>query len=160
MPFAEVSIDGGELRFRRRSLGAFRGRLSDDGEHLAGALGDGDAALPITFQRGIAVPGAPARPLHPQAPFPYEVEEVCFDGSGCRLAGTLTKPLNQPRSLAMLAAAGLLVGVGTRLGTGCTSGHGVCGLSRLSPRSLAATLTFIASGMLAVLATRLLGGGS
>jgi hypothetical protein len=65
-----------------------------------------------------------------------------------------------PRSLAMLAAAGLLVGVGTRLGNGCTSGHGVCGLSRLSPRSLAATLTFIASGMLAVLTTRLLGAGS
>jgi uncharacterized membrane protein YedE/YeeE len=61
-------------------------------------------------------------------------------------------------SLAATAAAGLLVGVGTRLGNGCTSGHGVCGLSRLSPRSLAATLTFIASGMLLVALVRLLGG--
>jgi len=42
-----------------------------------------------------------------------------------------------------MAAAGLLVGVGTALGSGCTSGHGVCGLARLSPRSLAATATFM-----------------
>lgn len=45
-----------------------------------------------------------------------------------------------------LIIAGLLVGVGTRMGSGCTSGHAVCGLSRLSPRSLAATLTFMATG--------------
>ena len=48
--------------------------------------------------------------------------------------------------------AGLLVGVGTQLGSGCTSGHGVCGIARLSPRSLVATLCFMASGMAAVLA--------
>ncbi len=48
--------------------------------------------------------------------------------------------------LPLTAAAGLLVGFGTRLGSGCTSGHGVCGLSRLSARSLVATLTFIATG--------------
>lgn len=46
----------------------------------------------------------------------------------------------------VLIVAGLLVGYGTRLGSGCTSGHGVCGLSRLSPRSLAATLVFMAVG--------------
>ena len=46
-----------------------------------------------------------------------------------------------------LIVAGLLVGVGTRLGNGCTSGHGVCGLSRLSQRSLASVLTFMAVGM-------------
>lgn len=62
--------------------------------------------------------------------------------------------------LAVTAVAGLLVGVGTRLGSGCTSGHGVCGLSRLSPRSLASTLTFLATGAATVLAVRLLGGGS
>jgi uncharacterized membrane protein YedE/YeeE len=49
--------------------------------------------------------------------------------------------------------AGLLVGVGTRVGNGCTSGHGVCGVSRFSVRSIAATLTFIATGALVVLAT-------
>ena len=47
----------------------------------------------------------------------------------------------------VLIVAGLLVGLGTRYGGGCTSGHGVCGLSRLSPRSLVATLCFMASGM-------------
>lgn len=46
--------------------------------------------------------------------------------------------------------AGLLVGFGTILGSGCTSGHGVCGISRLSPRSIAATMLFIAAGVLAV----------
>jgi len=50
----------------------------------------------------------------------------------------------------LLALAGLLVGVGTRISGGCTSGHGVCGLSRVSRRSLVATLTFIATGALTV----------
>ena len=49
-----------------------------------------------------------------------------------------------------LGIAGVLVGFGTVLGSGCTSGHGVCGISRLSPRSLVATLTFIAAGVVAV----------
>ena len=50
----------------------------------------------------------------------------------------------------MLAAAGLLVGVGTRYGGGCTSGHGVCGMARLSPRSVVATCTFVAVGFVTV----------
>ena len=50
--------------------------------------------------------------------------------------------------------AGLLVGVGTNLGGGCTSGHGVCGVSRLSPRSLVATGAFMASGFLVVYVVR------
>ena len=49
-----------------------------------------------------------------------------------------------------LIVAGLLVGLGVRYGAGCTSGHGVCGLSRLSPRSLAATIAFMAAGFLTV----------
>tara|TARA_A100001391_G_scaffold46046_1_gene27115 strand:+ start:37677 stop:38108 length:432 start_codon:yes stop_codon:yes gene_type:complete len=53
-------------------------------------------------------------------------------------------------SLPWIAVAGLVVGVGTRLGSGCTSGHGVCGLSRLSPRSMVATLTFMATGIATV----------
>jgi uncharacterized membrane protein YedE/YeeE len=53
-----------------------------------------------------------------------------------------------------LVLAGVLVGVGTSYASGCTSGHGVCGLSRLSPRSLVATLAFMAAGMLTVLFTR------
>lgn len=84
---------------------------------------------------------------------------------GLVVSGTVGIPLlgnaGAPPGLLVALAAGLLVGVGTRLGNGCTSGHGVCGLSRLSPRSLAATLTFIATGALAVLATRgLLAGGA
>ena len=50
----------------------------------------------------------------------------------------------------LIVVAGLLVGLGTRYGSGCTSGHGVCGLSRMSPRSLAATLTFMATGFVVV----------
>ena len=54
-------------------------------------------------------------------------------------------------------AAGLLVGFGTRLGSGCTSGHGICGISRLSIRSIAATMTFVVVGMaIATLASRVL----
>ena len=54
------------------------------------------------------------------------------------------------RPFPILIIAGLLVGFGTRLGSGCTSGHGVCGVSRLSPRSLVATGTFIATGAIVV----------
>lgn len=64
-----------------------------------------------------------------------------------------------PRALPLVAVAGGLVGVGTRLGNGCTSGHGVCGLSRLSIRSLVATLTFMATGILVASAARVLGAG-
>jgi uncharacterized membrane protein YedE/YeeE len=55
---------------------------------------------------------------------------------------------------ALLVIAGLLVGWGTRYGSGCTSGHGVCGLSRLSPRSLVATLAFMGAGFVTVYALR------
>lgn len=54
----------------------------------------------------------------------------------------------------LILAAGLLVGFGTRLGSGCTSGHGVCGLARLSPRSLAAVSTFLVTAMLTVYVMR------
>ena len=57
-------------------------------------------------------------------------------------------------SVPLLIAAGLLVGFGTRLGNGCTSGHGVCGIGRLSPRSIAATLTFMAAAIATVFITR------
>ena len=53
-------------------------------------------------------------------------------------------------STPLMAIGGLLVGFGTRLGSGCTSGHGVCGLARLSPRSMAAVATFLGTGVLTV----------
>jgi uncharacterized membrane protein YedE/YeeE len=58
-----------------------------------------------------------------------------------------------------LIVAGLLVGIGTRYGSGCTSGHGVCGISRLSPRSMLATLCFMATGFVTVFVLRHLLGG-
>jgi uncharacterized membrane protein YedE/YeeE len=59
-----------------------------------------------------------------------------------------------------LVIAGLLVGIGTRYGSGCTSGHGICGISRLSPRSLVATASFMAAGFATVFVLRhLLGAG-
>ena len=54
----------------------------------------------------------------------------------------------------LLVIAGLLVGIGTRYGAGCTSGHGVCGISRLSPRAIVATLSFMAAGFVTVYVVR------
>jgi uncharacterized protein len=58
-----------------------------------------------------------------------------------------------------LVIAGVLVGIGTQLGSGCTSGHGVCGLSRLSARSLVATISFMAAGVVTVFLVRHVFGG-
>jgi uncharacterized protein len=69
----------------------------------------------------------------------------------------LAGPLPEVRidaSWGLLVIAGLLVGLGTRYGAGCTSGHGVCGLSRLSPRSLVATLVFMGTGFATVFVAR------
>ena len=63
-------------------------------------------------------------------------------------------PMEMPSNPLVIVLAGLLGGFGTRLGSGCTSGHGVCGLSRLSLRSLAATLTFIGAGAATVFVVR------
>lgn len=71
-------------------------------------------------------------------------------------AETLASELD--RSVLELSAAGLLVGFGTVMGNGCTSGHGICGLSRLSPRSIVATLVFVGFGILSATAFRLISG--
>jgi uncharacterized membrane protein YedE/YeeE len=71
-----------------------------------------------------------------------------------RLVG-FTLPMPQmPASWVVIAGAGLLVGFGTRLGGGCTSGHGVCGMARLSPRSIVATLIFMGTAMVVVAIAR------
>ncbi len=62
-------------------------------------------------------------------------------------------------SAPVLVVAGLLVGFGTNLGSGCTSGHGICGIARFSKRSIAATFLFMASGMITVYLVRHLWGG-
>ena len=67
--------------------------------------------------------------------------------------------IHQNHSLMALGAAGLLVGFGTRLGNGCTSGHGICGLSRFSKRSLIAVIVFMATGFITATSIQLLSGG-
>jgi uncharacterized membrane protein YedE/YeeE len=84
----------------------------------------------LQFLAGLGVGGLVLLALHPTA----------FHSAG--------------RSWPVLAVAGLLVGFGARLGGGCTSGHGVCGLSRLSGRSLIATMVFMGTAILTVLVTR------
>jgi len=76
---------------------------------------------------------------------------------GAPLAYVLAAPLPETQIAASdgaLVVAGLLVGIGTRYGAGCTSGHGVCGLSRLSPRSLVATVAFMLAGFATVFVLR------
>ncbi|MES0883411.1 YeeE/YedE family protein [Roseibium sp. SCP14] len=90
---------------------------------------------------------------------------------GAFLAGLIASPLIMlgvsgqlpaitiPSSPVLLAIGGFLTGVGTTLGSGCTSGHGVCGMSRLSTRSITATLTFMATAVVTVFLTRHVFGG-
>lgn len=80
-------------------------------------------------------------------------------GLGASLLAPQSLAVVTDRSTAQLVIAGLLVGYGTRLGNGCTSGHGVCGLSRLSPRSLASVITFMGVGFLVATLVSLFGGG-
>ena len=71
-----------------------------------------------------------------------------------RLVGFTLPTPRMPASWVVIAGAGLLVGFGTRLGGGCTSGHGVCGMARLSPRSIVATLIFMGTAMVVVAIAR------
>lgn len=77
-------------------------------------------------------------------------------GMGAWASGYMHVPVIAARPYALLASAGLLVGFGTVLGSGCTSGHGVCGIGRRSMRSLVATLVFMGAGMVTVTATVLI----
>jgi uncharacterized membrane protein YedE/YeeE len=110
------------------------GRILGISGILGGLLAprSGDVAWRLAFLLGMAV-----APLVAASLFPEAIAVPRID------AGYLT-----------IAGAGLLVGFGTRFGSGCTSGHGVCGLSRLSPRSLVSTLTFMGAGFLMVYAVR------
>ena len=96
----------------------------------------GDVAWRLWFLGGLAVGAVAMLRLRP----------IAFESSLVRSSGAVVM-------------AGVLVGFGTRLGNGCTSGHGLCGIGRLSKRSIAATVTFIGAGVLTVLAVdRMLGG--
>lgn len=80
-------------------------------------------------------------------------------GAGLYLLVRGTLPLEIQAAPIPTVIAGLLVGFGTRLGSGCTSGHGICGIARFSRRSLTATLTFIVTAVITVFVTRHLLGG-
>jgi uncharacterized membrane protein YedE/YeeE len=75
------------------------------------------------------------------------------------LIGYPMSPPQLPTSWSVIVGAGLLVGFGTRLGSGCTSGHGICGIARLSARSLVATTVFVATAITVVAVSRHVVGG-
>ncbi len=110
------------------------GRLAGVSGVLAGLLppAKGDAAWRLWFLGGLIV------------------------GTGLYRVGTGegAEALVFEASLPMIIIGGLLSGIGTRIGGGCTSGHGVCGIGRVSPRSIVATLTFIAAGAVVVFINR------
>ena len=130
-----AALAGGALIGASASLmlyldGKLAGISSILGNLLPGARGDG-ATWRGWFVLGLVAGGAVMTLASPRA----------FSTAG--LPGT-----------AALIVAGLLVGFGTRMGNGCTSGHGVCGVSRLSARSIAATMVFLAAGIATVAALR------
>ncbi len=89
-----------------------------------------------------------ANPLRPAWPLLFIVGLGLGGWLGLALSGGAARVVPEGDYLGWLLLGGLLVGFGTRLGSGCTSGHGVCGVARISPRSITATLTFLAVGML------------
>lgn len=134
---------------------------------LLGGILIGLASIVILKAHGrvAGVSGIVGRLLRPA---PGDVAWRAAFGIGLLLAGVVASWL-APQSLAIegtpgvlgVIASGLLVGFGTRLGNGCTSGHGVCGVSRLSRRSLAATLTFMFAGAVTVYVVRhVISGGA
>ncbi|WP_437838376.1 YeeE/YedE family protein [Sorangium sp. So ce1153] len=108
----------------------FNGRVAGVSDVLGGLLfrRPGETAWRAAFMVGLLLGGLALAAAHPRA----------FPAGG------------ESGSLGLVVVAGLLVGYGARLGNGCTSGHGVCGLSRLSVRSLCATMTFMATAAITV----------
>ena len=126
-------LGGALIGLAATTLLAFHGRIAGISGIFAGLVRPktGDTGWRVTFFAGLLTGGLLLLWLHP----------------GAFSAG-------HPRTWPWLLAAGLLVGFGTRVGGGCTSGHGVCGLSHRSPRSLVAVVVFVLTGMLTVLLLR------
>ena len=133
---------------------------------IGGGLIGGAAALLLATQGRIAGISGIAGGLLAGAPSSDRGWRVAFLGAmlgvGALLALLWPSSIGVPeaRSLPTLVVAGLLVGFGTRMGNGCTSGHGVCGLSRFSPRSAAATGTFMGAAFVTVALVHFLFGGT
>lgn len=134
-PFLLAAIGGALVGLSAVLMMALNGRIAGVSGILSGTFTQpqGERLWRLLFVIGIVVGGALPVLLDPafQAPLPEA-------------------------SIALAIMAGLVVGFGTGLGSGCTSGHGICGISRLSMRSILATLTFIASGIATVAILRLL----
>lgn len=133
-----AAIGGALIGLSAVMLMAFNGRIAGISGVLSGAMfaEHGDRAWRIAFVTGLI-----AAPV--------------FYGA---LNG-VPPPFEMTAGWPLIVIAGLLVGFGAHLGSGCTSGHGVCGLSRLSPRSFLAVGLFMAAGMASVIAARTLIGG-
>ena len=135
---ASALLGGSLIGIASLALLVLNGRIAGVSGIVAGLLGrvSGEFFWKMAFVGGLLAGGLLLRLVHPVA-----------------LSSTLD------RSYPVLLIAGLLVGFGARLGSGCTSGHGVCGISRLSRRSLVATLTFTTAGVvMATIVSRLFGG--
>ncbi|CAN5417785.1 YeeE/YedE family protein [soil metagenome] len=135
------------------------------GQGLIGGLMIGVAAAIMLLGAGriAGVSGMAARAIGLGGGAPRTLASAFIIGLplGAALVAWVAGPILSrfPMSMATLAVAGLVVGIGTRLGSGCTSGHGVCGMSRLSKRSIVATFTFMATGFVTVAIVNAVGGG-
>lgn len=127
-----AAVGGALIGFAAVMFVLLNGRIAGISGIVGGMLGSrpGDRAWRLAFVAGLIA-----------APLVYALVAV-------------TPPARIDADFPVLVSAGLLVGIGTRYGAGCTSGHGVCGLSRLSPRSLVATLCFMAAGFATVFVMR------
>lgn len=134
-------------------------------EGFIGGLMIGLAALIMLLGAGriAGVSGMAARAMlitRSGSPWPVAALFVAGLVLGAVIFAASVEPVEAefPPGWGWLVAGGLLVGIGTRLGSGCTSGHGVCGMSRFSRRSSVATLTFMASGIATVAIVNFFGG--
>ena len=136
-PFVLALIGGGLVGLAAVMMMGLKGRIAGVSGILSGAFSDSDDRLwRILFIVGIAIGGAiPAL-----------------------LSDSFIPPAPDTSTL-LVIIGGLAVGVGTGLGSGCTSGHGICGISRLSPRSMVATGTFMAAGFICVFLLKHVFGG-
>ena len=130
-PALNAAVGGGLIGFGAALMLLYNGKIAGISGITKGLLSvrRGDWAWRVAFVAGLLAGGAAFYVAKPS------VFQIATD-----------------RSLPVLVLAGLCVGLGTVMSNGCTSGHGVCGVGRLSRRSIAATLTFIAAGMVTVFA--------
>src|ERR1700722_15144516 len=134
--YLQSLMGGGLIGLSAAVLLIFNGRTAGVSGIVAGAI---EHASPGRLSRILFLPGLICGPL---------IYRLCFGA---------WPQINVTTTTGLMLLGGLLVGFGTRLGSGCTSGHGVCGLARLSPRSLTAVVVFLCTGILTVFVMRRFG---